>query len=168
MARKLKVYAAEIDGLHDWIVAAPNRPEALKAFDIRQDLFAQGQAHEETDPALVEQALKAPGTPLRRPKGSREPFAPASEGADWSAAEPKGAKAKPRKAKPDRGPVDKAKTRLAELEERHRQAVDDIAAERERLDRRADREDEAFDRDRQEAQAAIDEAKAAYRRAGGR
>src|SRR4051794_39153161 len=38
-ARRLKVYAARLDGLNDYVVAAPNQGEALKAWDIRQNLF---------------------------------------------------------------------------------------------------------------------------------
>ena len=64
MARKLKVYAAEIDGLHEWIVAAPNQGEALAAFGISQDLFAQGLAKVTTDPVSVEAATTSPGSPL--------------------------------------------------------------------------------------------------------
>jgi hypothetical protein len=166
MARRLKVYAAEIDGLHEWIVAAANRPDALKAFGIHQDLFAQGMARDETDPVLVEQALKAPGTPLRRPKGSDGAFAPASGDADWSAAEPKGAKARPKK-KPDRKALDRAEARLTEIEDKHHQALDDIAAERERLDQRAADADKAFAKARAEAEAAVKQAREAFRRAGG-
>jgi hypothetical protein len=165
--KRLKVYAAEIDGLHEWLVAAPNRPQALEAFGIHQDLFAQGLAREETDPALIEQATKAPGVPLRRPKGSDAPFAPATGEADWSAAAPKGAKAKP-KTKADRSGLDRAEARLAEIEDRHREAQADIAAERERLDGRATDEDKAHRKARAEAEQAVDEAREAFRRAGGR
>lgn len=165
--KRLKVYAAEIDGLHQWIVAAPNRRDALNAFGIHQDLFAQGLAREETDPALIEQAVKAPGAPLRRPKGSDGPFVSAAGEADWSAAAPKGGKPAPKK-KADRAALDRAEAKLAEIEDRHRQAVSDIAAERERLDRRAADEDAAHRKARADAEQAVDQARQAFRRAGGR
>ncbi|HEY4031161.1 MAG TPA: hypothetical protein VGM25_12505 [Caulobacteraceae bacterium] len=103
--RQLKAYWAEIDGLHDWVVAAPNRAAALEAFGVRQNLFAQGEAGEASDPAAIEAARAQPLTPLRRPKGSSEPFAAATGAADWSAAIPKGAP-KPKKPKESRGRSD--------------------------------------------------------------
>lgn len=73
MAR-LKTYEAEIDGLHEWIVAAPNQRAALDAFGVHQDLFAQGLARVSKDEAATKQAEDHPGQPLRRPKGSSDAF----------------------------------------------------------------------------------------------
>jgi hypothetical protein len=164
--RKPKVYGAEIDGLNEWIVAAPNRPAALEALGVNQDLFAQGMAWEEKDPAKLKAALAAPGQPLRRAKGSKAAFAPATGAADWSSAEPKGAKRKPKA--PDRRPLDRAEAELKRIEDRHKEAVRDIAAERRALDDREAREDQAFEADMHKAKAAAKEAKSAFRDAGGR
>ena len=84
-ARPLKVYWAEVDGLHDWIVASPNRPEALEALGVNQDLFAQGEAGDASDPAAIQAARAQPLTPVPPPNGSSEAFAPASGAPDWTA-----------------------------------------------------------------------------------
>jgi hypothetical protein len=164
--RKPKVYGAEIDGLNEWIVAAPNRPAALEAFGVNQDLFAQGMAWEEKDAAKAQAALAAPGQPLRRAKGSKAPFAPATGATDWSSAEPKGARRKPKT--PDRRPLDHARTELERIEARRADGVREIAAERARLDAREAEEAREFDAARAKAKAAVDAAEAAYRNAGGR
>jgi hypothetical protein len=89
MARAPKVYAADLDGVHEWIVAAPNQRAALDALGVHQNLFAQGRASVEHDPAKVEAARDQPGIPLRRTKGSKTAFEPADDdvgGGAWSAA----------------------------------------------------------------------------------
>lgn len=177
-ARKLKVYWAEIDGLNDWVVAAPNRPEALKAFGVNQDLFAQGGAGDVSDTAAAKAARAAPLTPLRRPKGSTKPFAPATGFTDWSAAIPEAplkaapskgrAKAQPPpKPKPDRRRLDRAEARLGEIEARHRDALQRLAEDRARLDERQAREAEDYAEEAAEARREVDAAKRAFREAGG-
>jgi len=178
--RPLKVYWAEIDGLHDWVVAAPNRPEALEAFGVRQDLFAQGEAGDAADPAAIDAARAKPLTPLQRPKGSSARFTSATGAADWSAAIPKTAlrdalapakrskaKAAKPKPRPDRGPLDRAEARLAEIEARHREALKRLAEDRARLDERQAREDADYADDLAEARRALAGAKRAFRQAGG-
>lgn len=88
MARKSRVYAAEVDGVHEWVVAAPNQRAALEALGINQDLFAQGRARPAEDPAAIEAALAEPGVPLRRLAGSGEPFRAMEDDAvgGWAAA----------------------------------------------------------------------------------
>ncbi|MBX7247881.1 MAG: hypothetical protein K1X35_02400 [Caulobacteraceae bacterium] len=88
MARSLRVYRADVDGVHEWIVAAPNQRAALDAFGVHQDLFAQGRATVEDDPARIEAARAVPGVPLRRPKGSSGPFLADGQdaGGAWAAA----------------------------------------------------------------------------------
>ncbi|MEI9890025.1 MAG: hypothetical protein WDN45_04725 [Caulobacteraceae bacterium] len=163
--RQPKVYWAEIDGLNEWIVAAPNRDEALEAFGVRQNLFAQGAAGEEGAPDKVEAARGQPGVPLRRPKSSGEAFAPADGASDWSAAAPKGSKAKPKKT--DRKALDAAEARLRQVQDEHCQALAEIAEDRARVDERLERETRRYETDRAKAQAEHDEAEASYRKAGG-
>lgn len=165
--RAPKVYWAEVDGLNEWIVAAPNRPDALAALDIHQDLFAQGLAGEETDPDKIAQARARPCTALRRPKGSNDRFSPAAGGADWSAAVPKGAKAKARPKTPDRRALDEAEARLQRIEEEHRRALDEIEADRARLDERAAQEAQRYEAGRSEAETDRDKAARAFKDAGG-
>ena len=180
-ARPLKVYWAEVDGLHDWIVASPNRPEALEALGVNPDLFAQGEAGDASDPAAIQAARAQPLTPLRRPKGSSEPFAPATGAADWSAAIPKTAlkdrltpsSAKTAKAKiaapekPDRRQLDRAEARVAEIEARHREALKRLAEDQARLDERRVREEQDHAEEAAQARRALKDAERAFRAAGG-
>ena len=177
--RTLKVYWAEIDGLNDWVVAAPNRPEALKAFGVHQDLFARGEAGDASDPGAIEAARAQPLTPLRRPKGSSGPFAPATGFSDWSAAIPRSpplaavspkrkAKAKaPPKPGPDRRPLDRAQARLAEVEARHRETLQRLAEDRARLDKRLAREEADYAEEAAIARRAVELAERTFREAGG-
>lgn len=86
--RAPRVYSADIDGVHEWIVAAANQRAALDALGVHQDLFAQDRAKVEKDPLKVEAAREQPGVALRRAKGSRDDFVPVSAdgGGAWEAA----------------------------------------------------------------------------------
>jgi hypothetical protein len=66
-SRRLKVYAARLDGLNDYVVAAPNQGEALKAWDVRQNLFQEGLAAVTDEASAVKAASARPGVVLRRP-----------------------------------------------------------------------------------------------------
>lgn len=170
MARKLKVYKAEIDGLHEWIVAAPNQAEALAAFGVGQDLFAQGLAKPTTEPAEVEAGAKAPGVALRRLKGSADAFRPADAAGDaagWNrAAKAAGVKAtRKKKPEPDRSAVDAAQAQLDAFEDEARDARAKLEQEQEDLDDRRDRlEDDQRDR-RRALDEALVEARRAYEKA---
>ncbi|MBI1211286.1 MAG: hypothetical protein GC190_07480 [Alphaproteobacteria bacterium] len=63
ITRRLKVYTTRI-GIHDWAVAVPSQKAALKAWDVRENLFASGAAKVVDDPAVVEAATKTPGVPV--------------------------------------------------------------------------------------------------------
>ena len=65
-SKRLKVFVTRI-GLHDWAVAVSSQKAALKAWDVRENLFASGAAKETNDPAAVEVALKNPGEAVRVP-----------------------------------------------------------------------------------------------------
>jgi len=150
MAARLKVYATKI-GFHDVIVAAPNQKAALAAWDIRDNLFADGAAAVTKDPEAEKAALASPGRPLRRLAGSSDPW----KAADQPSATPRlqaGGKARPRRA-PDRSRLDKAEAALAEAE---------AAAEAGR--RRLDKERAAFERDQAKVREQLDDAVAAARR----
>jgi hypothetical protein len=73
MARspRLKVYAARLDGLNDYVVAAPNQGEALKAWDVHQNLFQEGLAAVTDEKSAVKAATARPGVVLRRRAQSR-------------------------------------------------------------------------------------------------
>jgi hypothetical protein len=169
MAAKLKTYRAEIDGLHEWIVAAPNQRAALDAFGVHQDLFAQGAAGVFDDKAGEAAARAQPGVPLRRPKGSTAPFKPVETGGAemWTKAAAAAGKSAPKKP-PSRAGLDRAETALAAFEAKAKAALDAIAEARAQLDAR-----EAALRDDQDARRtaltkALEGARADYRAAGGR
>jgi hypothetical protein len=165
MARKPKVYAADIDGLHEWIVAAPNQAEALAAFGISQNLFAQGRATTTSDEDAVAAAAAAPGVPLRRLKGSSDAFAPIEAVGDekaWSRAA-KAAGVKPGRAKPkvrDRRPLDAAEAKLEAFEAEAEAAIAALDREQAALDARRGR----LAREQAERRAALDEAVAEAKR----
>lgn len=71
MARvtKLKVYRT-VAGFHDAYVAAPSQKAALEAWGSDRDLFARGIAEQVTDPALTAEPLAAPGTVVKRSRGT--------------------------------------------------------------------------------------------------
>ena len=66
ITRRFKVYTTRI-GIRDWAVAVPSQKEALKAWDVRENLFASGAAHLVDDPAVMAAALKTPGIPVAAP-----------------------------------------------------------------------------------------------------
>lgn len=77
MARnpRLKVYAARLDGLNDYVVAAPNQGEALKAWDVHQNLFQEGLAAVTEEKSAVKAATAKPGVVLRRSVKSKGSWA---------------------------------------------------------------------------------------------
>jgi hypothetical protein len=164
---KLKVYQTRI-GFHDAVVAAPNQKTALAAWDVRENLFAQGAASVAEDPQAVKAATAKPGVVLRRAAGSREPFGEApSAPAVPKLARPAGKASTPAtkaaKPKPDRKGLDTAEKALAEFEadarkrldslKERRRALDDearaldrsLAEQRRRLERERDRERRAYE-----------------------
>lgn len=180
MARAPKVYAADLDGVHEWIVAAPNMRAALDALGVRQDLFAQGRAQLEADPGKIEAALARPGVALRRTKGSSEVFEPASDSASgWAAALKAVPPAQATKArKPSRGAtpaaavhagpsVDQrcalrdAEAALNDFERDAIQSLDDFGEERVALDRRERTARADLDQRRKALIHAADQARAA-------
>jgi hypothetical protein len=158
---KLKVFQATM-GFHESVVATTSRPKALEAWGVRQDLFAEGMAKETDDPKAVEAALKQPGVPLLRPVGDKGAFR-ADAGAPRL---PKGEK--PKKAPPDRSKLDAAEKALAGLAQEEKALAREFAERRRALvaEEMAARED--WEEREAEARKAVKEAKAAFRKAGGK
>jgi hypothetical protein len=169
MAAKLKTYRAEIDGLHEWIVAAPNQRAALDAFGVHQDLFAQGLAGVSEDAAAIAAAGDQPGVPLRRAKGSKAPFKPVDAGGAemWSRAAAASGKAAPRKP-PSRARLDKAEKALAEFDEAAQAALNQISRARAELDARETALSQEQGVRRAGLSKTVEKARADYRAAGGR
>ncbi len=173
-SRKLKVFQTRI-GFHDTVIATGSRAAALRAWGVRQDLFAQGLATEITDPEIMAAALAHPDKVLRRPAGSALPFtattprlsvadlepepeaaAPATEKAGGKAAKPTLRVVGEPPKKPDRTKLNKAESELKALdrereedEAKFQRELDAIASEEKRLrDRRLIAENDATDRAR--------------------
>lgn len=185
-ATKLKVYRT-VAGFHDAYVAAPSQKAALEAWGSDRDLFARGIAELVTDPALTAEPLAAPGTVVKRSRGTTaeqiaalpdpQPDTPerdASTGrarAKMPSPGSAGAKSKsppkpPPRAKPNPKPsgtaLDAAEETLAAVKADYAGRARALAAREAALTR----ERRAFDRDRaaalDAAQTARDDAQARY------
>jgi hypothetical protein len=166
MARKktvlLKVYVTRI-GIKDWVVAAPNQKAALKAWDVRENLFASGAAKEVRDPAAIVAALRTPGVPIAAPgQGAVKIPSNVVQLAQHRRAPAKAPEPPPKKR--DRSKLDAAELALAlhekeakrkrvELERRRRVFEDELAGE-----------EEALERARRGLEANLDKARRAYER----
>ncbi|WP_300578430.1 hypothetical protein [Phenylobacterium sp.] len=191
--RKLKVFQAQI-GFYDTVVATTSQPAALRAWGLRQDLFASGHARLADDPQAIEAARAHPETPLKRAVGSTDAFAveaahlpevpaaaarrkartagstKASTKAPPKTRPAKSAppKAKPRpKPKPDRRPLEAAEDRLGAIEAERQEEEAAFARRRASLEKEISQAKAAFARSRKAAAADVAQALAAYRKAGG-
>lgn len=166
MATRLKTYWAEIDGLHDWAVAAPNQKAALEALGVNQDLFAQGEAGVSDDAAAIEFATGHPGQAVRRNKGGKGAYELAQGVGGWEAALealPKTGKSKP----PSRLALDKAEAEL-EAARSHRETMLAMLAEEEQtLKARRKKLEAELDIRESEAQARVDKEAERFAAAGG-
>lgn len=178
-ARRLKVFQAQI-GFYDTVVAVPSQPAALKAWGLRQDLFASGHAKIAEDPQAIEAAQAHPGTPLKRAVGTDAAFevdaspsleAPASLARRRPARRPtKSAKPKtPRPAKPpaDRSRLDAAQSALEALEATWAGEAAALSRRKADLEAQIAAAREAHDKALEAARAAVRNARSAYRKAGG-
>ena len=134
MPPRLKVFVTS-DGLTDYVVAVSSRPKALAAWGVRQDLFKEGRAEETHDAALVEAALAKPGEVI-------------AKGRDGALRTLKAARApkptsKPTAARSRR--VEKLAAELDALEAAFARRQADLKSERERLERQATEETQAFE-----------------------
>ena len=171
MARALKVFRTTI-GFHEAIVAAPSQAAALRAWDVRENLFTGGMASLTDDPAAVEAATARPGEVLRRPTGSPGPFAVEPDApampppARRAAPGKRAAKAEP-PPPPDRSALDAAEKALAGEEADHARALQALEDERAKLDARRSALETAHERRRAGLSEALDQARRAYAKAGG-
>lgn len=185
--RKLKVFQAQI-GFYDTVVAAPSRPAALRAWGLRQDLFATGHATVAEDPVAIEAARAHPETPLKRAVGSTDAFAleaahlpdipaaPARRKAPSSAPKKTPPKARSAQAalpepkpkpRPDRRALEAAEDRLRAVEAERQEEEAAFTRRRASLEKEISEAKAKFAKTRKAAAAGVSEALAAYRRAGG-
>lgn len=162
MASRLKVYRTTA-GFYETVVAAANQSEALKAWGVRQNLFAEGAADIENDPDIVDMASAHPGQPLRRPIGSKqafklEPDAPPTPKAGKISAAPK----------VDRGALDAAEQALEQLEHRQKKEAADLERRKEALEAERDAAEARWADDRDIATKDVARERKAYAKAGGK
>jgi len=166
MPARLKVYATRI-GFHDAVVAAPSQKAALAAWDVRENLFAQGTASVTEDKAAVDAALARPGVVLRRPAGSTEPYGESPAAPQVPKLKRPGGAAKLKAVEkpappPDRRALDAAEKALLELDREQAKGRRDLDDRRRALEAEAD----AFARDfadrRRKLEAERDRARRAY------
>lgn len=136
-------------------------------------------ARVETAADAVKAAASHPGVPLRRRKGSSDPFAPVASNAasDWSAALAAAVKT-PRPTKtvggspvkppaPSRRALDKAEAELAELEGDRARALAEFDDERRALEARESELKDRFKTKVAKARARVTAEEKAFREAGG-
>lgn len=173
-APRLKVFAAQF-GFHDSVVAAPSQAKALEAWGIRQNLFAEGRAAVTDDPDAIAAALAHPGTPLRRAVGSKDPFS-LEPGLPDVPAPPKRKRpdlklvpqaAAPPPPPPDRSALEAAEKALAAINARRIEEEAELARRREALEAEEAASRQRWIKDRKAAEADLERARRAYRRAGG-
>jgi len=174
-ARKLKVFQAQF-GFYDTVVAAPSQAAALRAWGVRQDLFASGDARLSTDADAISAATARPGTTLRRAVGSSDPFAlePASlpkvpDAPRTKSVKPakKTAPAAPKRPRADRTRLNTAETALAGLDETRKREEAGFRREAVDLESRRAAAQGAYVEARKAAAAKVAQARTAYRKAGG-
>lgn len=150
MPRALKVYRTPI-GFHDAYVAVPTKKAALEAWGADRNLFASGRAELVTDPALTKAPLAAPGTVVKKLRGTA-----AEQFAELEKTKPRRARSEPAEAKrrvakaaprPSRAALDRAEQAIDAAKAHHGKALEAIArreaklrAERRKLEEERDAE----------------------------
>ncbi|HLY79695.1 MAG TPA: hypothetical protein VKQ70_10000 [Caulobacteraceae bacterium] len=172
--RKLKVFQAQL-GFHDSVVAAPSQAAALRAWGVRQNLFAEGRARITEEPEAAEAARAHPEIPLRRAIGSKHPFelapstlrsipnAPGQKAAKTGLAPKAAAKTPPA----DRTKLDAAEAVVKALDERRKREEARLRARQADLEREMAAREATYVAKREAAMAAAASARHAYRKAGG-
>jgi len=148
MAAKLKVFTWS-DGFHAFTVATSSRPKALEAWGSKQDLFATGLASQLTGGPDYEAALASPGEVIERGLtidvgkiGKAKP------------AKPPG----PSRAKAAK--IEKLKTALADLDERHQAVMADFEEQQAALNQARQQVETAYEAERKSLAADLKKARA--------
>lgn len=161
LAKRLKVFVTRI-GLHEWAVAVSSQKAALKAWDVRENLFASGAAKETHDTAAVEIAMKHPGEPVRVP-GAKVVVPPANV-VQLEGRRPKPAAQTAPVRKRDRSKLDaaeealvayrkEAKKRLADMDRKRRLLEGEIEALESEVDRQTRALESRVERERKHYEA---------------
>jgi hypothetical protein len=165
---RLKVFETRL-GFFDSVVAAPSQAAALRAWGVHQNLFVDGQARVTADVAATKAALEHPGAPLRRPAGSHEGFALDPDGLPSVArGAGGGGKSQRRRPRADRTALDRAKAALAKLDEDRKRQEAEFEDRQVELDAARQEAAKVHERARRKAMSAVEAAREAYRKAGGK
>ncbi|MBR0851673.1 cell envelope biogenesis protein TolA [Bradyrhizobium diazoefficiens] len=151
MARKLKTYQTSL-GFYDLAIAAPSMKAALEAWGAGSNLFHQGHAKETGDPDIVAATMAKPGVVLKRPAGSRGPFA---EHADLPAVDDEETQPKKSPPKPKRQAAPKISA------EDSRKAAAAFEREQKRRDAERRKEEAAREKERAKREKLVDKAQPA-------
>jgi hypothetical protein len=168
--QKLKVYRTPI-GFHDAYVAAPSQKAALEAWGASTNLFSQGSAQVVTDRELTKVPLKNPGQVVKVVRGSREEQLAALDHQmppkRSSAAKPEivPKKRKSRGPKPSRGAVTSAEEALQKVEAKQARQLEEIRDQEQALERKRRELLRRHERERDEAQERLEEARSDYQSA---
>jgi hypothetical protein len=171
--RRLKVFEARI-GFYDTVVAAPSQAAALRAWDVHQNLFADGQAKLTDDSQAVEAALAHPQTPLRRAAGSGNPFSLDPAGLPKIPDIPRKPLKRPTKSRAvrprppaDRSALDEAETAIRKLEDDRKREAVELRRRQDALDAEVAAARSAYVVARKATTTAAARARENYRKAGG-
>ena len=160
MAARLKVYRSHIV-FYETVVAAPSQKAALEAWDVRQNLFAEGAAEVTDDPDTVKAALAQPGVVLKRAAGSNDVYA-----ADPSTPSlPAGKKAKTVKPNPDRRALEDAEAALETVNEMQSQQKAEFDARRRALEHELHTTEARWRAERKAAERVLEQARSDYEKA---
>ncbi|MES1156156.1 MAG: hypothetical protein ABUL73_00115 [Alphaproteobacteria bacterium] len=162
---RLKVYATRI-GIKEWVVAASSQKAALKAWDVRENLFAMGAAREVKDPDAIALALKTPGVPVPSPGQGKVRLPSGGNVVDLSKHRPAHAKTPaptpPEPKKRDRTRLDAAELALRQHEREAKRKRADIERRRRLFEDELATEEAAIVRERASLETKLEKARQAY------
>ena len=148
MAGKLKVFTWS-DGFHAFTVATTSRPKALEAWGSKQDLFATGLASQLSGGPDYEAAMASPGEVIER--GLAIDVGKIDKA---KSAKPLG-QSKTRAAR-----IEKLKTALADLDERHQAVRTDFEEQQAALSQARQEAEATYEADRKSLAADLKKARA--------
>ena len=160
-------------GFHDAYVAAPSQKAALEAWGTDTNLFARGAAEQVTDAKLTREPLERPGEVVRVLRGSEaeqiRALGPSNKKTtDQPTPGPSRVRegsSKNRWPRPSSAGVDKAEKAIERAEAKHRDALAELKAEAEAIDKRRRELERKHRGERERLDQKLDEARAEYRAA---
>lgn len=158
-SKRLKVFVTRI-GVHDWAVAVSSQKAALKAWDVRENLFASGAAKETQDIAAIEAAMRSPGEPVRVP-GPKVVVPPAANVVHLEGRRPK-PRLEPTAKKKDRSKLDAAEKALVSYQKESKRRLAELDRRRRLLDSEAEALESEIDRQTRALETRVKRERAHY------